>query len=391
MKARIYIQDYSATCALGRGLAEIGGRLEAGESPGMRITTQWRRKDAPAFVGTVLGELAPVLIPGHDTRNNRILQSCIADLAPSLRTLHTGVGSSRFAIVVGTSTSGIAEAEDALLCRPRGEIRSDYEYAKQEFGSPAAFLAELLQTKGPCFSISTACTSSTNAFITARRLLRQGLADAVLVAGADALCRTTVEGFTSLEAVSPERCLPMSRNRRGINIGEGAGAFLLTREPGPLELLGCGESCDAFHLSSPDPQGRGAETAMRAALTDAQLDAQHIGYVNLHGTGTQKNDEMESLAMSRVFPQGVACSGTKALTGHALGAAGALEAAFCCLAATRSTLPPHIWDNAPDPALPTLDLTALGKTFPAESRRICMTNNFAFGGSNVSLILGPTR
>jgi 3-oxoacyl-[acyl-carrier-protein] synthase-1 len=182
----------------------------------------------------------------------------------------------------------------------------------------------------------------------------------------------------------------MSRNRAGINIGEGSGIFLLTREPSPLELLGAGESCDAFHLSSPDPQGRGAEAAMRAALADAHLDSADISYVNLHGTGTQKNDEMESLAMSRVFPQGVPCSGTKALTGHALGAAGALEAAFCCLATSTGYLPPHIWDEAPDPTLPILDLVSLGRVFPLGSRRICMTNNFAFGGSNVSLIIGPT-
>jgi 3-oxoacyl-[acyl-carrier-protein] synthase-1 len=351
----------------------------------------WRRHGASSFVGAVKGEFPAIHIKGHDTRNNRILQACLEDVAPALRSELTRVGPRRFAIVAGTSTSGIAEAEEALLSSPPGQIHPSYDYSRQEFGSPAAFLAELLGTTGPCFAISTACTSSTNAFISARRLLRQGMADAVLAVGADSLCRTTVEGFNSLEAVSPERCLPFSRNRRGINIGEGAGVFLLSREPGPLELLGAGESCDAFHLSSPDPQGRGAEAAIWAALEDANVGPSRVGYVNLHGTGTQKNDEMESLAMTRVFGEGVPCSGTKGLTGHALGAAGAIEAALCCLAINHDVLPPPLWDGAPDPALPALDFTRPGQRFAEGSARICMTNNFAFGGSNVSLILGPAR
>ncbi len=351
----------------------------------------WRRNSAPAFVGSVLGDFPRVSNPEHDTRNNRILQACLSDMDVELRASIAKVGRRRFAIVAGTSTSGIAEAEVALLSSPRGQISSDYEYARQEFGSPAEFLADLLETTGPSFAISTACTSSTNAFISARRLLRHGLADAVLVVGADSLCRTTVEGFISLEAVSDSLTQPMSAQRKGINIGEGSGAFLLSREPGPVELLGCGESCDAYHLSSPDPQGRGAEAAMLAALRDAALSSEDIDYVNLHATGTIKNDHMECLAMERVFPGGVACSGTKPLTGHALGAAGAIEAALCCMAITEDILPPHVWDGHADPALPSLRLIPAGRSFPAGTRRICMTNNFAFGGSNVSLIFGAAR
>ena len=213
----------------------------------------------------------------------------------------------------------------------------------------------------------------------------------MLVVGADSLCRTTVEGFIALEAVATNRCQPMSANRKGINIGEGASVFLLSRETGPLELLGVGESCDAYHLSSPDPQGRGAEAAMRAALHDARLAATDIDYVNLHATGTSKNDQMESLAMARVFPAGVTCSGTKPLTGHTLGAAGAIEAALCCLAIAEDVIPPHVWDGHPDPTLPSLHLATLGQSFPPTAHRVCMSNNFAFGGSNVSLIFGATR
>jgi 3-oxoacyl-[acyl-carrier-protein] synthase-1 len=357
----------------------------------MGISTAWRKKAAPAFVGAVAGDFPSVRNQEHDTRNNRILQACLTEIDADLQAAIAAVGRNRFAIVAGTSTSGIAEAEDALLSCPPGEISADYEYGRQEFGSPAAFLADLLGTTGPAFALSTACTSSTNAFISARRLLRQGLADAVLVVGADSLCRTTVEGFIALEAVATDRCQPMSVHRKGINIGEAAGVFLLSRESAPIELLGVGESCDAYHLSSPDPQGRGAEAAIRAALQDAGLAATDIDYVNLHATGTTKNDQMESLAMARVFPAGVTCSGTKPLTGHALGAAGAIEAALCCVAITDNIIPPHLWDGQPDPDLPTLRLAGLGQSFPTAARRICMTNNFAFGGSNVSLIFSATR
>ena len=365
--------------------------LRSGQSPGMGLATMWRKKSAPAFVGAVAGEFPSIRNKEHDTRNNRILQACLTAIETNIHSTIATIGRERFAIVAGTSTSGIAEAEEALLCRPPGEISDDYEYVRQEFGSPAAFLADLLGTTGPSFALSTACTSSSNAFISARRLLRHGLADAVLVVGADSLCRTTVEGFIALEAVATNRCQPMSANRKGINIGEGASVFLLSRETGPLELLGVGESCDAYHLSSPDPQGRGAEAAMRAALHDARLAATDIDYVNLHATGTSKNDQMESLAMARVFPAGVTCSGTKPLTGHTLGAAGAIEAALCCLAIAEDVIPPHVWDGHPDPTLPSLHLATLGQSFPPTAHRVCMSNNFAFGGSNVSLIFGATR
>ncbi len=390
MSERIFVHDYTAVCALGKGKTEMTKNLKSGIGPGMRSSDKWRKNGAIAFLGHVDAELRPVPILRHDTRNNRILMLCLDELKSPIREMIEKVGADRFAVVAGTSTSGISEAEDALLDSPPGGIREDYDYASQEFGSPAAFAAEFIGALGPCLTLSTACTSSTNAFLSARRLLRGGLADAVLVIGADSLCRTTVEGFISLEAVSAERCEPMSKNRKGINIGEGSAVFLLSLTPSRLELMGAGESCDAFHLSSPEPEGRGAEGAMRHALSDARIRPEDVGYVNLHATGTAKNDAMESLAMSRVFPAGVPCSGTKPLTGHTLGAAGAVEAAICCLAMEADFIPRHVWDGEPDPQLPGLSLAQAHGRFPAGDYRRCMTNNFAFGGSNVSLIFGFT-
>ena len=258
------------------------------------------------------------------------------------------------------------------------------------------FLAEYLGLQGPALTVSTACTSGGKALVTARNLLRLGLCDAVVTGGADSLCRLTLNGFASLESISPAPCNPMSRNRAGINVGEGAALFILRREPAPVALLGAGASSDAYHISSPDPSGAGAETAMRAALGEAGPDLE-VGYLNLHATATLKNDEMESRATASVFPHGVDCSGTKPLTGHLLGASAATELAFCWLLAQdewnpEGVLPPHRWDGQADPDLPALRLTQEGATFPTFRRsRVCMSNAFAFGGNNLSLILGPSR
>jgi 3-oxoacyl-[acyl-carrier-protein] synthase I len=225
-------------------------------------------------------------------------------------------------------------------------------------------------------------------------LLQLQLCDAVVVGGVDSLCELTVQGFASLESTSSARSNPMSRNRCGINVGEGAAVFLMSRDEAAVRLAGVGESSDAHHISSPDPQGVGGELALREALADAGIAPSSIGYVNLHATATRKNDEMEASLMSRVFPEGVATSGTKPLTGHQLGAAGATELGFVWLTLARQdvALPRHLWDGEADPALPALDLVETERFLPREAAtqgatRYAMSNSFAFGGSNVSLIL----
>jgi 3-oxoacyl-[acyl-carrier-protein] synthase I len=219
-----------------------------------------------------------------------------------------------------------------------------------------------------------------------------GLCDAVLCGGVDTLCRLAINGFHALEAVDLQRCDPFSKHRRGINIGEAAALFLMTRDAGPVQLLGAGASSDAYHMSSPDPEGTGAQKAMRDALRSAGLEAVQIDYINLHGTATEHNDSMESLAVAATFEHAVPCSSTKSLTGHTLAAAGALEAAFCWLSLAdprpERRLPPHRWDGEADPALPALNLVQSGAHLPAGGRRYLMSNSFAFGGNNTALILG---
>jgi 3-oxoacyl-[acyl-carrier-protein] synthase-1 len=321
-----------------------------------------------------------------------LLLAALAQIAPAIEATRERYGAHRIGVVLGTSTSGIGAAEAAFVYREQaGELPTGFDYRQMEIGSAAPFAAATLGVRGPAFTISTACTSSAKAFASARRLLQLQLCDAVVVGGVDSLCELTVQGFASLESTSNVRANPMSRNRCGINVGEGAAVFLMSREEAAVRLAGVGESSDAHHISSPDPQGAGGELALRAALADAGVGSGAIGYVNLHATATRKNDDMEAKLMTRVFPNGVATSGTKPLTGHQLGAAGATELAFAWLTLAHDgvALPRHLWDGDADPTLPALDLIESERFLPhGAGPQYVMSNSFAFGGSNVSLILG---
>jgi 3-oxoacyl-[acyl-carrier-protein] synthase-1 len=385
-------------CALGRGIDAVAAAALRGESPGMQARGGWI-KDRSVVLGVAQADLPalPAGMPAHyDSRNNRLLMDAALQIEPALRAAIARHGKLRVAIVLGTSTSGVNENAPAYrVLEQDGAWPPDYDYRRQALSSPASFLADWLGVAGPAYTLSTACTSSARALLTAKRLLARNACDAVICGGVDTLCPLTINGFAALEALSNGLCNPFSAHRDGINIGEGAALFLMQRErpDGPaVALLGGGGSADAWHMSAPDPTGAGAAQAMRAALADAGLSARDIGWLNLHGTATQHNDAMESQAVHAVFPQGVACASTKPLTGHTLAAAGAIEAALCwavvddgCLA---GRLPPQRWDGAADPALPALDLTAPGRCLPTDAPRVVMSNSFAFGGSNASLIFG---
>lgn len=321
----------------------------------------------------------------HRSRNNQLLAVALEGLGEALTRTLAEHAPSRIGVVIGTSTSGIGETEQALVEAGReAPLSADFRYARQELGAPARFVAERLGLDGPVYALSTACSSSARALASARRLLRSGECDAVIAGGADSLCRLTVNGFASLEAVSDAPCLPFSLNRDGINLGEAAALFVLTREPGGIQLEGVGESSDAYHVSAPRPDGSGALAAMRAALTQAGRGPGEVDYLNLHGTGTPHNDLMEATAIGELFAASPPCSSTKALTGHTLGAAGALEAAFCWLALRHGRRPLHVYDGHYDPALPPLALVTDARGAPP---RRALSNSFAFGGNNAALLL----
>lgn len=389
MNDACYIQDLAVISALGCGVEATRERLLAGDRSGMVLEDGWLPAGV-ARVGKVTMPLRdwPSTWPEFDCRNNRLFLTALEQIRPACDAAVARYGSGRVGIVLGTSTSGIASGEVAVAYKARhGVFPADFHYEQQEIGTLAPAAARVLGVEGPAYTISTACTSGAKALAAARNLLRLGVCDAVIAGGVDTLCRLTVSGFGALESITEAHTNPMSRHRDGINIGEAAALFLLSREPATVALRGAGESSDAHHISAPDPSGRGAETAIRAALADAGISAGDIGYVNMHATGTQKNDEMESRVMARVFGD-VSMSGTKPMTGHALGAAGALETAFCWMALTGDgRLPPHVWDGEVDPTLPRLHLVAVGETASVPPRW-AINNNFAFGGNNVSLVLG---
>jgi 3-oxoacyl-[acyl-carrier-protein] synthase-1 len=396
------LQALGVVCALGMDKPTIARRLLEGDGSGIRPVEDWvPGRSLP--VGAVTGELPPLPdgLRRHATRNNRLLLAAALQIEAQIRLAIAHHGPGRIGVVLGTSTSGIHEGTAGIAAYlETGRFPPDYSYRQQELAAPAVFLADWLGLAGPAYAISTACTSSGRALQSARRLLATNACDAVLCGGVDTLCALTLNGFSALEAVSGSRCNPLSVNRDGINIGEAAALFLMTREPlgdhdGPhVSLLGAGASSDAHHISAPEPGGRGARAAMQRALAEAGLAATDIDYLNLHGTATPHNDAMESLAVAGLFPHGVPCSSTKPLTGHTLGAAGALEAAFCWLCLQPAfnpdgRLPPHLWDGVADPDLAPLCLVTPGSRPERRPRRL-MSNSFAFGGNNISLILGAT-
>ncbi len=382
MTSQCYIHEVAAICALGQDLQSINDQLFSVQTSPLVVTDSYSPGRAlPLGVVERIPEQA-------DTRNNALLLSAAVKLIPAVDALKAQYGAHRIGVVLGSSTSGIAEGEAAIASLVQtGSFPPAYHYTQQEIAAPSEFLARTLGAAGPAWTISPACTSGAKALASGARLLALDVCDAVIVGGADSLCHLTVEGFLSLAAVSDQLCNPFSQNRRGINIGEGAAVMILTKTPSQIRLVGIGETSDAHHISAPEPEGRGAEAAMRAALAMAALEPEAVGYINLHGTATEQNDRMESLAVGRVFGPQVACGSTKGLTGHTLGAAGALEAVFCLLALKRAdgTLPRQLWDGVNDPELAPLE--NLGAPKVNQPLRYAMSNSFAFGGNNISLIL----
>lgn len=394
----VFIPAVAVASCLGSGKAATWRGLFDPGPPRFRMLDLFGRGKALPL-GALDAQLPPVPpeLSAYDSRNNRLLMALAGEIRDEIAALVARHGRDRIAIVLGTSTSGIAEGEQAVAHRrTAGVWPESYHYVQQEAGSPAAFLARALNLSGPAYVVATACSSSAKVFASARRLMRLGIVDAAIVGGADTLCQLTVAGFGSLEAVSARPCNPFSANRDGITIGEGGALFLLTPEPSEIALLGAGESSDAHHVSAPEPEGRGAREAMALALADAGLDSGAIGYVNLHGTATVLNDSMEAKAVAETFGKEIPCSATKALTGHTLGAAGAVEAAIVWLTMhgfwnPQGMVPPHRWDGVADPALPAINLAGPGTRLPAGGARRGLSSSFAFGGSNCALILGTTE
>jgi 3-oxoacyl-[acyl-carrier-protein] synthase I len=400
MNNNIAINNLGLCTPLGNAAEQVLTRLLKADTSAMQWRDDLLFNASPTLVASIddaqLLEF-PASLSHFDCRNNRLLNTAAEQISLAVEDAARRYGSDRIGVIIGTSTSGIAQGEAALKFRQQqGHFPGEFHYSKQELGTTAEFLQQKFALSGPCYTVSTACSSSAKVFGAAKRLLKANLCDMVIVGGVDSLCQLTLNGFNSLESVAKGHCNPFSPQRNGINIGEGAALFTLEKGEGDIMLAGIGESADAHHISAPHPQGLGAIAAIEQALADANITPQQVDYINLHGTATQKNDAMESRALLAVFNQAIpSCSSTKPLVGHTLGAAGAIEAAFCYLLLSplnsANALPPHVWDGQQDgddpvlPLVPTDDSSDTMRPEPNQLRYI-MSNSFAFGGSNASVI-----
>ncbi len=390
------IGAYTATSCVGRGNRALLGALLAQRS-GL-LPQAFDTFERPAFLGAVDGlddAQLPASLADFECRNNRLAALTLAQdgFDAAVHAAITRYGADRVGVFVGTSTSGLLQTELAYRRRetPQFALPADFHYAQtHNTYSLAAFVCAATGARGPASVTSVACASSAKVFGSAARAIAAGLVDVAIVGGVDTLCLTTLYGFSSLELLSSTACRPFDRERDGISIGE-AGAFLLLlrREDATADAplcLGIGESSDAHHMSSPHPEGAGAELAMRRALHCARLEPAAIDYLNLHGTATPSNDLAEDRAVHRVFGGSVPVSSTKGAHGHTLGAAGAIEAVVSLLALREGLIPAGVNTREVDPALQS--------PYLLENRRApvarVLSNSFGFGGSNCSLVFGET-
>lgn len=373
----IFLNDCSAVCSLGNHLEDIRAAIFSQQHPDL--------------VHFDLADLGRVIcdLPSMDDVPLPMQSRCNALIRKAMSTLQIP-DVQRYAIVIGTSTSGIESGERALIHRRQyGNWPTGYDYEQQNMFSPSRFIQYELGRDAMAYTVSTACSSSARALIAGARILRQNFADVVIAGGADTLTQMTRRGFSALRNLASGRCNPFSKNRQGLHLGEAAALFVMSRQPGPVRLSGWGESLDCHHISAPDPSGEAASLAMAEALRRANRMMQEVDYINLHGTGTVLNDAMEARALARLGAQEVLVSSTKTLTGHTLGAAGALEASVAWLSIVdnpRGYVPTHWWDGIVDPELPVLRF-ALEKECLGHRVQRVLSPSFAFGGSNTALLL----
>lgn len=388
-----FLNELGIVCSMGADKDQVSTNLFSATLPDTLSLSDQYSVGRPCHIGSVNIDLPDLsqLEKQWRSRNNRLIAAAAVQIRPAIESLIHRYGAHRIATVLGTSTSGVGESERAHAHKSgNSEWPEDFHYMQQESGAPALFLSHILGITGPSHVISTACSSSAKAMASAARLLNAGMADAAIVGGADSLCAFTLAGFGALESLSADRCNPFSANRKGINIGEGAALFVMSREPGPVQLMGWGESSDAHHMSAPEPSGAGAGIALMQALKRANLEAGQIDYINLHGTATPQNDAMEARIVYEIFGDKVPASSTKALTGHALGAAGAIEAALCWLSLVQNPeniFPAHWNDGVRDENIPEIQLVRPGQKSVRPLQYI-LSQSFAFGGSNAAICLG---
>lgn len=380
------VTDYAVLSALGASRAEHLAALAAGRTGLGQPPFELPFATAVGAVTASLPELPAALAP-WSTRLARMAAHLIVQLDGPLRRARERWRPERIGVLLGTSTAGADSTERAYRTFVEtGDFPDRYDFLRQHtFGAVLHVVSALTGAKGPAWMASTACTSSAKPFATAKRLMHAGIIDAAIVGGVDTLCQMTLHGFESLQALDRVPCRPFHKDRLGISIGEG-GAFALVERSGDPRVLveGVGETSDAYHVSAPHPEGHGALAAMRQALESAGRRPADVDHVNAHGTGTRLNDSAEAKAIQAVFENDVPVVSTKGYTGHTLGAAAAIEFVFAACAVEEGWIPPSLGASPIDPELRIHVPTAVVR---GKFRRV-LSNSFAFGGNNVSVLVG---
>lgn len=408
----LYLSKPGVMSCAGNNIEELWKSVTTGNQKNIKKVKACN--DEEYFAARIADDSLQASDARYDMKIMRIENAALEQIADDVLAVKERYGADRVAVCLGSCDNG---TEFSLANHRKyfseGEFPKDYNIEIQGADYVSTFVAEKFGLTGPAVTFATACSSSAGAIIKASEMIMGGVVDAVVVGGIDIASDTTLIGFSALEAVSSEITNPFSKNRHGITLGDGAAFFVLTKEPlsvvecpqgGRIEttstttvrLLGWGESADAYHMTSPDPSGAGAEKAIRRALEASKVATSEVGYINLHGTGTKFNDSMEGKAVAAIFGEkSVPVSTTKPVTGHTLGAAAALEAAICWKALVENQgkndniqLPLQVWDGERDEEIPKLNIVD-GKSGAAKGNlKICLSNSFAFGGANACLVLG---
>ena len=396
----VYLSEPSVLCGAGASCNELWESVISGDQKGIKTVSALN--DNKFFVGRVDDSVLKETSSKYKMRIMSLEETALLGLEAQINLAKQKYSADRIGVCVGSCDNGTElSLKGHRAYFSEGKFPEDYSLEIQGADYVSTFISEKYGLTGPTLTFSTACSSSAGAIIKAAELIKAGICDAVIAGGIDIASNTVLMGFDSLEAVSSEVTNPFSANRHGITLGEAAAFFVVTadkldEDSLSVELLGYGESADAYHMTSPDPSGEGAACAMEQALNRAKLKPSDIDYVNLHGTGTKFNDSMEAKAVDKIFGDyKVPVSTTKPMTGHTLGAAGALEAAICYCTilkndcANEIKLPIQVWDGVQDAELPVLNIVGKDNKWENTGKvKICMSNSFAFGGANSCLILG---
>lgn len=398
---RVVITGIGSWNGFGAGVAKFlaalrGGGCAIGDMT-LFSTAGFRTRRAAVAPAADVSEWVPGPLASRLSRSDRMALAAAREAWTSSGLGLTEPAPERIGASVGGTTGGMLEAEELLRRRLSGEL--DRLPARGLMAMPvhatADALAAVFGLRGPRLTVVTACSSSANSVGIGADLIQDDRADVVLAGGTDAHCKMTYAGFNAIQALSPDVCRPFDRRRAGLSLGEGAAMFVLEEERRArkrgadvlAEFAGYGISADAYHLTAPDPEGRGAAAAMRRALRAAAVEPQAVGYINAHGTGTAQNDPIETRAIKAVFAdhaRRLAVSSTKSQTGHCLGAAGAIEILATVLALRHGFLPPTVNLEEADPEC---DLDYVPRVARDERVSVAVSNSYGFGGNNTSVVL----